>query len=58
MEIATINKKPIPILLAATTSAKPLTNNLVTAEIDGAMLSTEKIKKGIRINRYRSYDWP
>ena len=48
-ELATINKNPIPILLAATTSAKFLTNNIVSAEADGAMVSTEKINIGISI---------
>ena len=31
MELEIINKKPIPIFVAATTSAKPLTNNNVSA---------------------------
>jgi hypothetical protein len=49
MELATINKNPIPILLAATISIKALMNNIVSAETDGAMVSTEKINIGISI---------
>ena len=42
MELEIINKKAIPIFVAATTSAEPLINNNVSAETDGAMVSTEK----------------
>ncbi len=42
MLLEIINKKPIPILYAATTSAKPLTNSNVSTETDGAIVSTEK----------------
>ena len=43
MELEIINKKPIPIFVAATTSAEPLINNNVSAETDEAMVSSEKI---------------
>ncbi len=42
MELEIINKKPIPKLHAVTTSAKPLTNNNVSGETEGAIDSTEK----------------
>ena len=48
MELEIINKRLIPIFVAATTSAKPLTNNNVSAETDGAIVSTEKINMFIR----------
>tara|TARA_Y100001968_G_scaffold515_1_gene399 strand:+ start:388 stop:552 length:165 start_codon:yes stop_codon:yes gene_type:complete len=54
MELAIINKNPILILLAATTSAKSLINNIVSAEIDGVMLLTEKININIRITPTRN----
>ena len=43
MELEIINKKAIPIFVAATTSAEPLTNNNVSADTYSAMASTEKI---------------
>ena len=43
MELEIINKKAIPIFVAATTSAEPLMNNNVSADTDGAMVSIEKI---------------
>ena len=47
MELEIINKKPIPIFFAATTSAVPLINNNVSDETDGAMVLTEKINRFI-----------
>ena len=47
MELEIINKKPIPIFVAATTSAVPLINNNVSAETDGAMVSIEKKSTGL-----------
>ena len=49
IELEIINKKPIPKLHAATTSAKPLTYSNVSAETDGAIVSTEKNNMHIRI---------
>ena len=48
MELEIINKKPIPKLHAATTSANPLTYSNVSAETDGAIVSTEKTNMSIR----------
>ena len=45
MELEIINKKAIPIFVAATTSAEPLINNNVSADTDGAMVSIEKINR-------------
>ncbi len=45
IELEIINKNPIPKLLAATTSANPLTKSNVSDENDEAMVSTEKTKR-------------
>ena len=42
MELEIINKKPIPKLHEAITSAKPRTYSNVSAETDGAIVSTGK----------------
>ena len=47
MELQIINKQPIPKLLAATTSAVPLTRSNVSFEALPAMVSTENISKKI-----------
>ncbi len=47
MELQIINKKPIPKLLAATTSAVPLTRSNVSLEALPAIVSTEKISADI-----------
>ena len=49
MELEIINKKPIPKLHAATTSAKPLTHSSVFAETDVAIASNEKNNMLMRI---------
>ena len=45
MELQIINKQPIPKLLAATTSAVPLTRSNVSFEALPATVSTENISK-------------
>ena len=47
IELQIINKKPIPKLLAATTSAVPLTRSNVSREALPAIVSTEKISRKI-----------
>ena len=47
MELQIINKKPIPKLLAATTSAIPLKRSNVSHEELSAIFSTEKICRKI-----------
>ncbi len=49
IELEIINKKPIPNLHAATTSAKPRTYSNVSAETDGAIVSTDKSNIPIRV---------
>ena len=58
MELEIINKKPIPIFDTATTSAEPLVNNNVSAETDGAMLSTGKINMFISIKPNKKWRDP
>ena len=58
MELEIINKKPIPIFVAATTSAVPLINNNVSAETDGAMVSTEKSTGLLVVNPITSEEIP
>ena len=53
MELEIINKEPIPNLHAATTSAKPLTYSNVSAETDGAIVSTEKTSLPLKITPNR-----
>ena len=43
MELEIINKKAIPKIFAATTSAESLINNNVSDLTDGAMVQTEKV---------------
>ena len=53
MELQIINKKPIPKLLAATTSAVPLTRSNVSLEALPAIVSTEKMSREIINNPNR-----
>ena len=53
IELQIINKKPIPKLLAATTSAVPLKRSNVSLEALPAIVSTEKISKIIINNPNR-----
>jgi len=47
IELEIINRQPIPKLLAATTSAVPLTRSNVSLDALPAIVSTEKISKKI-----------
>ena len=53
MELQIINKQPIPKLLAATTSAVPLTRSNVSLEASPAIVSTEKMSREIINNPKR-----
>ena len=53
IELQIINKKPIPKLLAATTSAVPLTRSNVSLEALPAIVSTEKMSREIINNPNR-----
>ena len=53
IELQIINKKPIPKLLAATTSAVPLIRSNASLEALPAIVSTEKISKKIINNPNR-----
>jgi len=53
MELQIINKPPIPKLLAATTSAVPLTRSNVSLEASPAIVSTEKMSRVIINNPNR-----
>ena len=53
MELQIINKQPIPKLLAATTSAVPLTRSNVSLEASPVIVSTEKMSRKIINNPKR-----
>jgi hypothetical protein len=53
MELQIINKQPIPKLLAATTSAVPLTRSNVSLEASPAIVFTEKMSRKIINNPNR-----
>jgi len=58
MELQIINKQPIPKLLAATTSAVPLTRSNVSIGALPKMVSTEKISREIINNPNRIWSAP
>jgi len=58
MELQIINKQPIPKLLAATTSAVPLTRSNVSLEASPAIVSTEKMSRKIINNPNRIWSVP
>ena len=58
MELQIINKQPIPKLLAATTSAVPLTRSNVSVEALPAIVSTEKISRKIINNPNKIWSAP
>ena len=58
IELQIIKNKPIPKLLAATTSAIPLTRSNVSLEALPAIVSTEKIRRNIIDNPNRIWSAP
>ena len=58
MELQIINKQPIPKLLAATTSAVPLTRSNVSIEASPEIVSTEKMSREIINNPNKIWSTP